>query len=61
VRTNPPGYREINGYLTDPDFPKVEDAELIVGNDVFRFRSYGHGFYHAFEPISSRTKVNYEI
>jgi hypothetical protein len=59
VRTNPPGYREINGYLTDREFPQVEDAELIIGNDVFRFSSYGRGFFNAVEPVTSRTKLDY--
>jgi hypothetical protein len=52
---------EISGYLTDLDFPKVEDAELIIGNDVFRFSTHGRGFFTATEPGSSRSKVNYDI
>lgn len=52
---------EITGHLTDREFPKVENAELIIGNDVFRFSSYGCGFFAAFEPVSSRSKVNYDL
>ena len=61
VRTDPPAYPEIDGYLTDRDFPKVEGAELIIGNDTFKFSCYGRGFFHASEPVSSRTLVNYGI